>query len=367
MENQVKSFLDEGFDFIEESVSTCPLEFTESNGEIIVESENGEKSPYHVLGVCRGVFQPINEPSRNGRIYESNHWNLQLDKPEVQERIKSRSMWGTLGHFDRRITDSDVREGLVSHIISKLDIREDVNGKPYLYGELEILDTPSGRILEGMYKGGANLFVSSRGAGKLISVAGDTMKHVDPNSFWFEGFDIVRAPGFLKARPVYESVVSEDRKEAVHESVEVSSISSAQEATNEELTTIKSQIDKLAKIVEKVVDDVYEEDETSKEKPEQKELEKKPEEAPQMQEQPIAPVKEEKEVKSFQDYKKESDSDEKRWKEATKDLINPDGSLKCKKNEALVDFVQLMASTNISEEVFEGILDMLVKAKKGGK
>jgi hypothetical protein len=120
MEEKVKNFLEEGFDFIEESCSTEPLEFTETNGEIIVESENGEKSPYHILGICRGVFQPINEPSRNGRIYESNHWSLQLNKPEVQERIKSRSMWGTLGHFDRRITDADIREGLVSHIISKL-------------------------------------------------------------------------------------------------------------------------------------------------------------------------------------------------------------------------------------------------------
>lgn len=333
MEEQVKSFLEEGFDFIEESVSGSPLEFTETNGEIIVESENGEKSPYHVLGVCRGVFQPINEPSRNSRIYESNHWEIQLSKPEVQERLKTRSMWGTLGHFDRRITDSDVREGLVSHIISKLDIREDVNGKPYLYGELEILDTPSGRILEGMYKGGANLFVSSRGAGKLLTVAGDTLKHVDPNSFWFEGFDIVRAAGFPKARPVYESAVSENKKEAVHESHEetpqpILNITS----TNEDITTLKSQIDKLAKIVEKVVDDVYEEPTSeAQEEPKQKVMAEKPAEAPQMQEQPIAPVQKE------------------------------------KTNEALVDFVNLMASTNISEDKFSEILDIIAASKKENK
>ena len=334
MEEQVKSFLEEGFDFIEESVSSCPLEFAESNGEVIVESESGEKSPFHVLGVCRGVFQPINEPSRNSRIYESNHWEVQLSKPEVQERLKTRSMWGTLGHFDRRITDADIREGLVSHIISKLDIREDVNGKPYLYGELEILDTPSGRILEGMYKGGANLFVSSRGAGKLLTVAGDPLKHVDPNSFWFEGFDVVRAAGFPKARPVYESAVSEDKKEVVHESHEETSQPSA--STSEELTILKSQIDKLAKIVEKVVDDVYEETpvstgavyEEAKEEPKEKVMAEKSKEAPQMQEQPIAQQKE-------------------------------------KTNEALADFVKLMASTNISEEVFEQIIDTIAKAKKG--
>ena len=327
MEEQVKSFLEEGFDFIEESVSGSPLEFTESNGEIIVESENGEKSPYHVLGVCRGVFQPINEPSRNSRIYESNHWEIQLSKPEVQERLKTRSMWGTLGHFDRRITDADIREGLVSHIITKLDIREDVNGKPYLYGELEILDTPSGRILEGMYKGGANLFVSSRGAGKLLTVVGDTLKHVDPNSFWFEGFDIVRAAGFPKARPVYESAVSEDKKQIVHESHEELLQPSTTSSTSEELTTLKSQINKLAKIVEKVVDDVYE----AQEEPKEKVMAEKPKEAPQMQEQPIAPVQKE------------------------------------KTNEALVDFVNLMASTNISEDKFSEILDIIAASKKENK
>lgn len=345
MEEKVKSFLDEGFDFIEESVSTSPLEFTESKGEIIVESENGEKSPFHVLGVCRGVFQPINEPSRNGRIYESTHWQTQLDKPEVQERLKTRSMWGTLGHFDRRITDADIREGLVSHIISKLEIREDVNNKPYLYGELEILDTPSGRILEGMYKGGANLFVSSRGAGKLLTVIGDDLKHVDPNSFWFEGFDVVRAAGFPKARPVYESAVSEDKKEVVHENHEQPFVTATPTTTanwsisdnsqpvtlvtEKQVEELKGQIDKLAKIVEKVVDDVYEEvKEETPEGAKEKVMDKKPEEAPQMQEQPIAPVKEE-------------------------------------ANEALVELISTLADSDISEEVFEEIIDTLTAAKKG--
>ena len=316
---EVKTFLEEGYDFIEESCSTTPLEYVETDKDIIVES-NGEKSPYHILGVCKGVFQPINEPSRNQRVYESNHWGLQLSKPEVQERIKTRSMWGTLGHFDRKISDCDIREGLVSHIITKLEVHEDAEHKPFLYGELEILDTPAGRILEGMYKGGANLFVSSRGAGKLITVPGDTMKHVDPNSFWFEGFDIVRAPGFLKARPVYESV-PEDTK--ISESVEQLQLVNE----SSEVEELKSQIDKLAKIVEKVVDDVYEEPVSeTKEEPKQKEMEKRPAEPEHMQEQPIAPVK-----------------------------------------EAISDFISLMASTNISEETFEEIVDMIVAAKKENK
>ena len=309
---EVKSFLDEGYDFIDESCSVVPLEFIEADKNIIVES-NGEKSPYHILGKCRGVFQPINEPSRNSRIYESRHWEIQLSKPEVQERLKTRSMWGTLGHFDRKISDVDVREGLVSHIITKLEIREDDNRKPYLYGELEILDTPAGRILEGMYKGGANLFVSSRGAGKLITVNGDPLKHVDPNSFWFEGFDIVRFAGFPKARPVYESAVSEDEK--VHESKEEPKQESANptepavqpQQTSEELQSLKSQLNKLTKIIEKVVDDVYE----TEEQPAKEQIEEPEKTEP----------------------------------------------------KALGEAINLLADSKISKKVFEEIVDSLLKAK----
>ena len=55
-------------------------------------------------------------------------------------------------------------------------------------------------------------------------------------------------------------------------------------------------------------------------------MEKKPEEAPQMQDQPIAPVK-----------------------------------------EAMADFISLMAETNISEEKFEEIIDIIAKAQKENK
>ena len=57
----------------------------------------------------------------------------------------------------------------------------------------------------------------------------------------------------------------------------------------------------------------------------------KPAESKQMQEQPIAPVD-----------KKEA-------------------------NEALVDFVKLMASTNISEDKFSEILDIIAASKKENK
>ena len=371
MEEKIKSFLDEGFDFIEESVSTLPLEYTQTNGEIITEAQGHEKSPYHILGVCRGIFQPINEPSRNKRIYEADHWGIQLDKPEVQERLKTRSMWGTLGHFDRRISDVDIREGLVSHIITKLEIREDADKKPYLYGELEILDTPAGRILEAMYKGGANLYVSSRGAGKLLNVYGDELKHVDPHSFWFEGFDIVRAPGFLKARPVYESTPSIDNsqhpvQEAKQEPTAAVSVTTestpcttanwapitisdttvalestplhvvSEEVMKSEVSELKGQIDRLAQVIEKVVDDIYEEN---------GEVSEEPQEAP---EEPKAPVEE-------KPAKEETPAEEPVTSETANEELIP---------ESIVEFIKLLAETNITDEAASDIFGMLFNKKE---
>ena len=279
MEEKVKSFLDEGFDFIEESYSEVPLEFTEVDKDIIVESkDDGKPRNFHILGVCKGVFQPINEPSRNFRVYESDHWQYQISKPDVQERLHNRQMLGQIGHRDARVDDLTISRGEVSHVVTCMEVREDANGKPYLYGELEILDTPAGRILKGLYEGGVGLYISSRGAGKLEDmpnyplVEGRKMRKVSKTSYFLETWDIVKAPGYLKARPVYESASLKEQN-SVSEGVQtpllqqpqlnetIAKEQPKQEQSNEEIQLLKSQIDKLAKIVEKVVDDVYEQPE----------------------------------------------------------------------------------------------------------
>ena len=300
MAEKIKSFLDEGFDFIEESYSDIPLEFTEVNEDIIVESKDNKQHPYHILGVCKGVFQPINEPSRNLRMYDPDHWEFQIAKPELQERLQNRQMLGQIGHRDARVDDLTISRGEVSHVVTCMEVREDLNGKPYLYGELEILDTPAGRILKGLYEGGVGLYISSRGAGKLESMPEQLgqdprMKRVSKTSYFLETWDLVMRPGFLKARPVYETADSVEQtqqptlqekqiKESAEEtqprviattatagllkaplatSYTISSTPSWQPtvATNEEVEELKGQIDKLAKVLEKVVDDVYEVDE----------------------------------------------------------------------------------------------------------
>lgn len=305
MEEKIQR-LSEGMDFIEEACgnSNEPLIFSETS-KIEISEGISNPSPFKILGVAKGCFAPINEFSRNRRLYSPELWPTVLQNEELKSRLTSRAVFGCLGHADKLVDDRDIQEGKVSHIVTLLEVRNDKNtGKPYLYGELEILDTPAGRILEAMYKGGANLYVSSRAAGKLVPVPGQNYSLVKPDQYHVHTFDIVCRPGFLQAHPMFE---------AVKESTNVSEALAVKESTDASesntIAELNNKINQLTKIIEKVVDDVYEE------------------EAP-VEEQPV------------EEAKTETSKDE-------------------KKKEALPAFIKIMAESNITEEAFSEILDML--------
>lgn len=319
MEEKIQR-LSEGMDFIEEACGTSsePLVFSETD-KIEISEGVSNPSPFKILGVAKGCFAPINEFSRNRRLYSPELWPTVLQNEELKSRLSNRAVFGCLGHADKLVDDRDIQEGKVSHIVTLLEVRNDKNtGKPYLYGELEILDTPAGRILEAMYKGGANLYVSSRAAGKLVPVPGQNYSLVKPDQYHVHTFDIVCRPGFLQAHPMFEaintneSVNEENINELDNKTVESDlkkredqmydaeahakenpkaaaeakekfehAVDLAQKRADrndeildqdkhgnpihyknesEEIAVLRSQIDQLAKILEKVVDDVYEEE-----------------------------------------------------------------------------------------------------------
>ena len=397
--------LSEGYDFIEESsaFSDEALSFQDASELVISESES-EKSPYKILGKACGCFAPIGEFSRNKRLYSDDLWPTVLANEEFSNRLNSRSIFGCISHSDKKVDDVDIREGKVSHIVTKLEVREDDNRKPYLYGELEILDTPAGRILEAMYKGGANLYVSSRGAGKLIPVPGKDYAMVRPDSYFVECFDVVCRPGFLKAKPVYEGIKEEQE-------VKVEEAKPIQESVKEssEIDELKSQISKLTKIIEKVVDDVYETEEKSElEESIEEQLgnllnnssiseeayedvvailhNAKPELLNKIMENSRHKFNDEHAEKTGQKisyyryggnkpYKiipKDKSYFEASWdapryrslKQAQKHILDLYNKPKEEANEALVETINLLTKSKVSKEVFEEIVDTLLKSKK---
>ena len=252
-------------DFIEESASFCnePLDFQELDESVICEAET-KKSPFKIIGKLVGKFAPVGGFSRNNRYYPESHWKGVLESAEVQRRLKGREMLGMIGHEDSRVGDNQIRSGLISHIVSCLEIREDKNGKPFLYGEMDILDTPAGRILKAMHEGGAGLYVSSRAAGKLLDTPGKPYKTVAPQ-FFLETWDVVARPGFMEAKPVFEATpsetqVSESTSEPEEQSNLKENLQPQQSSESNTIAELNNKINQLTKIIEKVVDDVYEED-----------------------------------------------------------------------------------------------------------
>ena len=362
--------LSEGYDFIEESTSFSndALSFSDLS-QIEISEGTSTKSPYKILGKACGCFAPIGEFSRNKRLYSDDLWPTVLENEEFKNRLESRSIFGCISHEDKLVDDYDIREGKVSHIVTKLEVREDLNNKPYLYGELEILDTPAGRILEAMYKGGANLYVSSRAAGKLIPVPGQNYSLVRPEQYHVHCFDVVCRPGFLQARPAFEAVdvepIQHPVQEAKQEPIATVAVTTeaipcttanwapittsattvalessplfavSESAMKSEVAELKGQIDRLAQVIEKVVDDIYEEN---------GEVSEEPQEAP---EEPKAPVEE-------KPAKEETPAEEPSSETTNEELIP----------ESVVEFIKLLAETNITDEAASDIFGMLFNKKE---
>lgn len=212
-----------GLDFLEEAVGyDVEINFFDkpeitpvTEGLTVGTTKTGRPRKCKAIGVAEGCFAPISTPSgdrvfsRNHRLYEEDHWETQFENQNLLDRVNTRRMLGTIGHYDKKVDDEDLAKGFVSHIVTKLEIREDEKHGRYLWGRLEIINTEAGRRLKEYYDNDIPLFVSSRGGGKLIDVPGRDYKLVDKYKYYCETFDVVKEPGFLEAQPEYHSESNE--------------------------------------------------------------------------------------------------------------------------------------------------------------
>ena len=274
------------FDFIEEACGSGEptFEFYDIPQEVS-EGVEKEKVSYPIIGKASGVFAPIGVMSRNNRIYEDDHYPYLLENQQLMDRILHRGMLGTIGHHNKKVDDDDLANGRVSHVVTDLHIKEEPDGSRNLYGTLEILDTPAGHLLKTYYDSGLPLFVSSRGGGRLTQNPHETFKRVDKTKYFLETFDIVKNPGFLQAKPVYEKV--SECAEEVDAPVETQPT----EEIVEKMETQPDKLDRLTEALTKFVEMVMEaKDEKIKE--ESPEINIEGEEAPK--EEPKADEKDEK-------------------------------------------------------------------------
>ena len=104
--------------------------------------------------ILSGILQKADTLNQNGRIYPLAI--LQREVRNYQKFIVENRALGELDHPD----DSVVNLKNASHLV-----REAVMEGNVVKGKVEILDTPSGKILQNLIEAGVKLGISSRGVG----------------------------------------------------------------------------------------------------------------------------------------------------------------------------------------------------------
>jgi len=141
--------------------------------------------------IVTGVLQRANEKNQNGRIYPENILKREVDKYKGREITENRA-YGELDHPESSVVELKN----TSHII------RDVwwNGKDVV-GKVKVLDTPAGRILKDLIRGGVKLGISSRGLGSVKSNGGRNLVQED---FQLICFDFVSDPSTVGAFMIAE-------------------------------------------------------------------------------------------------------------------------------------------------------------------
>ena len=128
----------------------------------------------------KGILQKADVLNQNGRIYPTHL--LEREVRNYQKFIIENRALGELDHPDSSV----VNLKNVSHIIREAHLENGV-----VYGTAEILETPSGKILQSLVESGVKLGISSRGVGSTKK-QGDY--HVVQDDFQLICWDYVSEP-----------------------------------------------------------------------------------------------------------------------------------------------------------------------------
>ena len=191
--------------------------------KVITESVDENSEPKYYL---EGVFMQANIKNRNGRIYP-----MDIMKPEVErykrDYVDQGRALGELMHT----SGAEINLERVSHKI--IDIWQEGD---YFKAKAEILDTPTGKIVQAMLKANVKLGVSSRALGSVTRKNG--VNYVNSDFHLVTAGDIVYEPSAQTAFPtaLYEDATEYEYDPVTGEYKAIKESNSEPEMTDAEIT-----------------------------------------------------------------------------------------------------------------------------------
>lgn len=110
--------------------------------------------------IVQGVVQKAGEKNQNGRVYPKKVLDREIKNYKAGPVSENRA-YGELDHPDSQV----INLGNTCHVVR--DVWWDGDD---VIGRIEILDTPSGRILQTLFNRGLTVGISSRGLGSVKEV-----------------------------------------------------------------------------------------------------------------------------------------------------------------------------------------------------
>lgn len=130
--------------------------------------------------ILKGVIQRANTLNQNGRIYPRTI--LERELINYQKLIQENRAMGECDHPESSVVELKN----VSHVVKEARMEGD-----NVYGTIEILDTPSGKIIQSLIESGVTLGISSRGVG---STQRNGDNQIVQDDFQLICFDMVSEP-----------------------------------------------------------------------------------------------------------------------------------------------------------------------------
>lgn len=167
--------------------------------------------------VLKGILQKADTLNQNGRVYPRQI--LEREVRNYQKLIRERRALGECDHPETSVVELKN----VSHVITEAWFEGNV-----VMGKVELLDTPSGKILQNLVEAGITLGISSRGVG---STRREGDKQIVQDDFQLICWDVVSEPSTPNA--------------FLHEGKRVQA---------SEVSTILNKTDKVDRIFNEIID-----------------------------------------------------------------------------------------------------------------